>query len=67
MLSVSNHLVYVIEVLQSENNLKFKGFIKLYSASKRINKITDFFLEFSNTASKGHYDKEFVVDFSYEM
>ena len=25
-----------------------------------------FFLEFSDTASKGHYDKEFVVDFPFE-
>ena len=38
----------------------------MYSASKGIIKIKDFFLEFSDTVSKGHYDKEFVVDFPYE-
>ena len=35
------------------------------SASKGIIKIKDFFLEFSDTISKGHYNKEFVVDFPY--
>ena len=29
-------------------------------------KIKDFFLEFSDTVSKGQYDKEFVVDIPYE-
>ena len=46
--------------------LKLKGLLTLYSASKGIIKIKDFFLEFSDTVSKGHYDKEFVVDFPYE-
>ena len=64
MLSGSNYLVYVIEVLQSEKKLKLKGLLKLYLASKGIIKIKDFFLEFSDTVSKGHYDKEFVADFS---
>ena len=63
MLSGSNYIVSVIEVLQSEKKLKLKGFLKLYSASKGIIKIKDFFLEFSGTVSKSHYDKEFVVEF----
>ena len=66
MLSGSNYLVSVIEVLQSEKKLKLIGFLKLYSASKGIIKIKNLFLEFSDTVSKGHYDKEFVVDFPYE-
>ena len=40
--------------------------VKFYSASKGIIKIKDFFLKFSDTVSKGHYDMEFVVDFLYE-
>ena len=63
MLSGSNYLVSVIEVLQSEKKLKLKGLLKLYSASKGIIKIKDFSLEFSGTVSKSHYDKEFVVEF----
>ena len=43
-----------------------KDLLKLYSASKGIIKIKDFFLEFSDTLSTGHNDKEFVVDFPYE-
>ena len=66
MLSGSNYLVSVIGGFQSEKRLKLKGLLKLYSASKGIIKIKDFFLGFSDTVSKGHYDKEFVVDFPYE-
>ena len=44
----------------------FKGLLKLYSASKGLIKLNDFFLEFSDTASKGHYDKGFVMDFPYK-
>ena len=36
MLSGSNYLVYVIEVLQSEKKLKLKGLLKSYSASKGV-------------------------------
>ena len=43
MLSGSNYLVYVIEVLQSEKKLKLKALLKLYWASKGIIKIKDFF------------------------
>ena len=43
-----------------------KGLLKLYSASKTIIKMKDLFLEFSDTVSKGHFDKEFVMDFLYE-
>ena len=42
MLSGSNYLVSVIEVLQSEKKLKLKGLLKLYSASKGIIRIKDF-------------------------
>ena len=43
MLLSSNYLVSVIEVLQSEKKLKLKGLLKLYSVSKGIIKIYDFF------------------------
>ena len=67
MLSVTKYLVSDIEVLQSEKKmLKLKSLLKLYSASKGIIKIRDFFLELNDTASKGQYDKEFVTDFPYE-
>ena len=45
--------------------------LKLYLESKGIKciiitSIKVFFLEFSDTASKSNYDKEFVMDFPYE-
>ena len=45
MLSGSNYIVSVIAVLQSEKKFKLNGLLKLYSASKGIIKIKDFFLE----------------------
>ena len=39
---------------------------KIVFGIKNDNRNKGFFLEFSDTASKGHYDKGFVVDFPYQ-
>ena len=66
MLSGSNYLVSVIEVLLSEKKVKIERLAKIVLGIKGIIKLKEFFREFSDTVSKGHYDKEFVVDFPYE-
>ena len=43
MLSGSNYLVSVNEVLQSEKKLKVKNLFKLYTSSKGVINIKDFF------------------------
>ena len=61
MLSGSNYLVSVNEVLQSEKKLKVHSLLKLYTNSHGIIRIKDFFLEFSEPSS-GKYDEEFPYD-----
>ena len=64
MLSGSNYLVSVKEVLQSEKKLKVHSLLKLYTNSHGIIRIEDFFMEFSEPSS-GKYD-EFVKEFPYD-
>ena len=65
MLSGSNYLVSVNEVLQSEKKLKVHSLLKLYTNSHGIIRIKDFFMEFSEPSS-GKCDEEFVKEFPYE-
>ena len=59
MLSGSNYLVSVNEVLPSEKNLKVYSLLKFYNYSHGIIRIKDLFMEFSEP-SIGKYDEEFV-------
>ena len=65
MLSGSNYLVSVNEVLQSEKKLKVHSLLKLYTNSHGIIRIKDFFMEFSEPSS-GKCDEEFVKEFPYD-
>ena len=65
MLSGSNYLVSVNEVLQSEKKLKVHSLLKLYTNSYVIIRIKDFFMEFSEPSS-GKCDEEFVKEFPYD-
>ena len=65
MLSGSNYLVSVNEVLQSEKKLKVRSLLKLYTNSHGIIRIKDFFMEFSEPSS-GKCDEEFVKEFAYD-
>ena len=59
MLSGSNYLVSVNEVLQSEKKLKVKNLLKLYTSSKGVINIKDVLVEFSYTSMR-HGDAEFI-------
>ena len=61
MLSGSNYLVSVNEVLQSEKKLKVHSLLKLYTNSHGIIRIKDLFMEFSEPSS-GKCDEEFVKE-----
>ena len=65
ILSGSNYLVFVNEVLQSENKLKVHSLLKLYTKSHGIIRIKDFFMEFSGPSS-GKYYEECVKKLSYD-
>ena len=64
MLSGSNYLVSVNEVLQSEKKLKVKNLLRLYTSSKGVIKIKDFFMEFSDI-SIGGGNVEFINSFPF--
>ena len=66
MLSGSNYLVSVNEVLQSEKKLKVKNLLKLYTSSKGVINITDFLVEFSDTSMR-QGDAEFVKSFPFKL
>ena len=62
MLSASNYLVSVNEILQSERKLKVKNLLKLYTSSKGVINIKDFLVEFCDTSMR-QGDAEFVKSF----
>ena len=63
MLSGSNYLVSVNEVLQSEK-LKVKNLLKLYTSSKGVINIKVVWVEFSDTSMR-QGDAEFVKSFPF--
>ena len=64
MLSGCNYLVSVNEVLQSEKKLKVKNLLKLYTESRGIIKIRNFFIEFSDPCVD-KCDRNFVDTFLF--
>ena len=64
MLSGTNYLVSVKQVIQSEKKMKVKSLLKLYTKSKGVVKIKDFLGEFSDPC-KAKCDTKFVDSFPY--
>ena len=65
MLSKSNYLVSVNEVLQTKKKLNIHSLLKLCTNSHVIIRIKDLFMEFSES-SCGKCDEEFVKEFPYD-